>query len=165
MPANAASHTIFFIGALVVSSILSAVFIGVSLQLKDGIEARSDALNKQLRTSIEIINDPRQMPYDSNNSELVLYIKNTGSTTISVVTLTIEINGTLYGYTSGSASGTTFNDTQLISPTGIQEWIPESTLMVKVKLVSPLIPGSSCLVKATVEYGASCTFSFRVVGP
>lgn len=165
MPANAASHTIFFIGALIVSSVLSAVFIGASLQFKDGIEARSDALNKQLRTSIDIINDPRQVPYDANNSTIVLYIKNTGSTTISVSTLTIEINGTLYGYTSGPASGTTFNETALISPAGIQDWIPESTLMVKVKLFSPLVPGSICLVKATVEYGASCTFSFRVVSP
>lgn len=165
MPANAASHTIFFIGALIVSSILSAVFIGVSLQFKDGIEARSDALNKQLRTSIDIINDPRQVPYDGNNSTLILYIKNTGSTTISITTLTIEINGTLYGYTSGPATGATFNETEIISPAGIQEWIPESTIMVKVKLVVPLANASTCLVKATVEYGASCTFSFRVVSP
>lgn len=165
MPANAVSHTIFFIGAIIVSSILSAVFIGVSLQLKDGIEARSDALNKQLRTSIEIINDPRQVPYDANNSTLVLYIKNTGSTTLSVTTLTIEINGTMYGYTSGPATNTTFNETMLISPFGTQEWIPESTLIVKIKLISPLVPGSTCFVKATVDYGASCTFAFRVVIP
>lgn len=162
MPANAASHTIFFIGALIVSSMLSAVFISVSLQLKDGIEARSESLNKQLRTSIEIINDPRQVPYDANNSTLILYIKNTGSTTLSVSTLTIEINGTLYGYTSGQASSTTFNETLLVSPQGVEEWVPESTLMVKVKLISPLLPNTICMVKATVEYGASSTFSFRV---
>lgn len=165
MPANAASHTIFFIGALIVSSMLSAVFIGVSLQFKDGIEARSDALNKQLRTDIDIINDPRQVPYDASNLTIILYIKNTGSTTISISTLTIEINGTLYGYTSGPASGTTFNETVLISPQGVQEWVPESTLMVKVNLISPLVPGSICMVKASVEYGASSTFSFRVVSP
>ncbi|MGB9636204.1 MAG: hypothetical protein ACPL1Y_03010 [Thermoplasmata archaeon] len=162
MPATAASHMIFFIGAIIVSSILSAVFIGVSLQFKDGIEARSDALNKQLRTSIDIINDPRAVPYDPNNITIILYIKNTGSTTISVSTLTLEINGTMYGYTSGAATGTTFNDTRIVSPSGAEEWIPEATLMVKVTLVSPLVSGSLCLVKATVEYGACATFSFRV---
>ncbi|MEM3444648.1 MAG: hypothetical protein QXJ27_06870 [Thermoplasmata archaeon] len=165
MPANAASHTIFFIGALIVSSILSAVFIGVSLQLKDGIEARSEALNKQLRTSIEIINDPRQVPYDHTNSTLVLYIKNTGSTTISLESLSIEVNGSLYGYTSGPATNTSFNETILISPYDTQEWVPETTLIVKIRLNSPLVLGSTCLVKATVDYGASCTFSFRVVSP
>jgi|GEM_PF-2194719 archaellum component FlaG (FlaF/FlaG flagellin family) len=162
MPANAASHTIFFIGALVISSILATVFIGVSLQLKDGIEARSDALNKELRTGIEIINDARAVPYDANNSTLILYIKNTGSTTIPVSSVLLEINGTVYGYTSGSAGGTTFNETYIISPTNTTEWLPETTLVVKIKLLAPLVSGSMCMVKVTACYGASDTFAFRV---
>ncbi|MCU0860215.1 MAG: flagellar protein G, partial [Thermoplasmata archaeon] len=75
---TASTQMIFFISALLVSSIVVAVATRSVYDIAGGIDDRSGIVEDQLATDIQIINDPSVVP----NDPVLIYIKNVGKVTL-----------------------------------------------------------------------------------
>ncbi len=73
---TSATHTIFFIAAIVIATSLVGVFTYSIDSISEGIESRRNILTKELASDITIINDPSNVPY--SGGVLTIYVKNTG---------------------------------------------------------------------------------------
>ncbi|MCD6503682.1 MAG: flagellar protein G [Thermoplasmata archaeon] len=90
---TSATKSIFFIASVIVAVVLSGVFTGVTYKLSSDIDMRGTMLSDVLKSDIEIINDPENVPYNSTTNELIIYVKNTGKSILSTSDLTIIIDG------------------------------------------------------------------------
>ncbi len=85
------THLVFFLASMLVASTLAGVFIATTDSISDGIVEKENSISKRLKTHIDIINDPNNVP----NDPLVIYVKNTGSTKLNKTDVNILVNGTL----------------------------------------------------------------------
>lgn len=85
------THMVFFVASMVVASIVAGVFINSTFSIRDGIVDKEGAITDRLKTDIEIINDPQNIP----NNPVKIYVKNTGTTDLNKSTVNILINGSL----------------------------------------------------------------------
>jgi len=90
---TSATKSIFFIASVIVAVVLSGVFTGVTYKLSSDIDTRGYMLSSVLKSDIEIINDPENVPYNATTNELIIYVKNTGKNILSTSDLTIIIDG------------------------------------------------------------------------
>ena len=150
MPATAASQLIFFIAAMVVATAVAGMFVTTTINISKDIRRAADAQSKAFNTQVTVINDASAMPYNSTCSTLVLYIKNTGSTTIDEKQTSVLINGTYF-----TRDNMTFT---LLD--GATEWKDEVVLQVTMSNVT-LAPGDYTL-KVIVQGGKFTTFSFKI---
>lgn len=86
---NSASHTIFFIAAIVISvGVVGAFQTNVS-KFSGDINSRSETVSNELTTDIRIINDAGDMP----NNPLVLYVMNSGTRSLDPNQTVVLVNG------------------------------------------------------------------------
>lgn len=83
------THMIFFIASLLVAVSLVTVFVATIYSLTGAIRESSDILSEKMTTKIEIVNDPTSVP----NNPLIIYVKNTGSSTIDKGSITVLVDG------------------------------------------------------------------------
>lgn len=86
------TQLIFFIAATVIATAAAGILSGVVLDLSEKMETRGRAFSDQLESEIEIINDPRSVV---TSPDTLFYIKNTGSKTLDLETVTVILDGTV----------------------------------------------------------------------
>lgn len=149
MPATSASHLIFFIAAMILAAGLSGVFIASIQELSDSIRSRGEGISEELKSDIEIINDPACMPYNSTNKTLIVYVQNIGKRTLNYKKSIVLINGTAY-------TNLTY---KLLD--GGSEWLPQTTLQITVGNVT-LSKNVNYRLKVIVEGKATSVIDFKV---
>lgn len=80
MASTPISHMIFFVAALLVSSMVAAVLLSSVQETSNAFSQRSRNLVDTIRDDITIINDPDSV----SNNPVIIYIKNTGDSSIPV---------------------------------------------------------------------------------
>jgi len=126
MASESASHIILFIAALIVSSTVAAMMISTVEEVSSVLHQKNEALVESMKDDITIINDPKNV----SNNPLIIYVKNTGFSTIPLDKKVIDIfvDGVYQiNYTMTSLSGNT-------------EWEPGD--VVEFKIDVNLSPGS-----------------------
>jgi flagellar protein FlaG len=94
MAGNAASELIFFIAAIMISSVVAVTLIDVVGEYSDNIEDEASLLKWDMKAKVKVINDPMYVPYDTSDGNLTIYVKNTGTSDLSVDEIVIGANGT-----------------------------------------------------------------------
>ncbi len=96
MAETSVSHLIWFIVSVAVAG-SAGIGLTVYVQsISEGLEERADTLAGTLGTDIAVINDPACVPYNQTSGEMVIYIKNTGSTELNVDSIIVLIDGAHY---------------------------------------------------------------------
>ncbi|HID43111.1 MAG TPA: hypothetical protein EYP30_04920 [Archaeoglobaceae archaeon] len=80
MASTSISTMIFFVAALIVSSMVAGVLLGSVQETSNAFSQRSRALVDTIRDDITIINDPDSV----SNNPVLIYLKNTGDSSIPV---------------------------------------------------------------------------------
>ncbi len=124
MAGSAVSEIIFFIAAIMISSAVAVTLVEVVDNFSADLGDEASVLRWEMRTNMEVINDPMYIPYDTSDGNLTLYLKNTGSGDLSVDDIIISANGT-------TDAG---NDiwTKLLG--GGNEWEPGKTVQVNFRV-------------------------------
>ncbi len=135
---------IFFVSAIIVSAIVVAVASQSVFELTNGIEDRSDAINDQMSTDIQIINDPTNVP----NDPVLIYVKNIGKTTLNQNYISVVLDGVV-------VSGPTLN----LSGNRTAYWDPLSTLTISID--QDLASGDHTITVVT-ENGIKDQMDFRI---
>jgi archaellum component FlaG (FlaF/FlaG flagellin family) len=107
MPANSATHLIFFIAAIIIALTLVGVFTLVIDDLTDALENRADSERRSIKSRIEIINDLVAMPYNNTTKTIDIYVKNTGGQVLDQGGSLILIDGMDVNFTYKMVGGGT----------------------------------------------------------
>lgn len=83
------SHVIFFVASVIVASIVSGVFVAITLDVSTSLTERGDRLQTQLDTDFTLINDPENIP--SSGNYYLFYIKNIGGNKLTTTNETFQI--------------------------------------------------------------------------
>lgn len=141
---GASTQLIFFISAIVVASAVVGVASKSVYDLVNGIDNRSDIVDDQMSTDIEIINDPTVVP----NDPLLIYVKNVGRTTLNQNLITVMLDGEWVADFTLSLTGNTSS-----------YWTPSSVLTISID--QELAAGDHT-VTVTTENGIKDQFDFRI---
>jgi archaellum component FlaG (FlaF/FlaG flagellin family) len=145
MSDSGTTQIIFFVAAVVVAGSLSGVFIGLSSNMANAVENRANNFSDKLDTSIKIINDPAFMPY--NNTNLTLYIKNTGSIPLLPTDLLVLIDGQDQNSSSWTIMG------------GSSQWVPGLVLEIHLNII---LANGDHTAKVVISNGISDSMGFRI---
>lgn len=94
MASEVGSTLVLFIAAVGLAGVVGA---GLASSLGDvalSMNRQGEVLADAIRTDVAIVNDPDNVPYDDANDELTIYVKNTGSRTLTENDLVILVDGT-----------------------------------------------------------------------
>lgn len=78
MPGTSAAHTVWFIAAVLTAAGLAGALIGITFSITKGLDSKSQQIQGQLTSKIEIINDPMRVPYDDATDTATFYVSNQG---------------------------------------------------------------------------------------
>jgi flagellar protein FlaG len=78
---------VLFIAALVVSSAVAAVMIGTVEEVSSVLRQKNEILVESIKDDITIINDPKNV----STNPLIIYVKNTGLSTIPLDRKVIDV--------------------------------------------------------------------------
>ena len=137
------THLVFFLASMLVASTLAGVFIATTDSISDGIVDKEDSISKRLKTHIDIINDPNNVP----NDPLTIYVKNTGSTNLNKTDVDILVNGTLQ------------ESPTLTVIDGGYVWEPNGVLKIEV---NKDLPAGDHWIKVIVGNDVQDTFEFSI---
>jgi len=126
MASDSASQIIFFIAALIVASTIAAVMISTVEEVSSVLRQKNRALVESIKDDITIINDPKNV----SNNPVVIYVKNTGASTIPLDKKVIDI----------IIDGVYQTDYTMTSLSGNTEWEPGDVVEFKINV--NLSPGS-----------------------
>lgn len=85
------AQVIFFVGAVLAASVIAGVFVMMASSAARTMVEEGNSLSDKMCTSIEIVNDPRVVPYE--NGTLSIYVMNTGTKILPSGNVTIFIDG------------------------------------------------------------------------
>jgi flagellar protein FlaG len=162
MAGSSISEMIFFIAAILVSSAVAITLIGVIDQYADEISDEASLMEGEMRSRMNIINDPLYVVYDTSSSNLTYYLKNTGTSELSMDNIVVSANGT-------AKAG---DDISVGLMGNISTWRPGDTVEVTFT-VPNLREGvdyngwastSGLSDKGQVRGSAQDTFVFRITG-
>lgn len=94
MGSEASSSMIIFIAALAAAALAGGAMAGVIGQMTVEFRERGQGLAEAIGTDLAIVNDPENVPYDDPENNLTIYVKNTGSNTLTTESLTMLVDGT-----------------------------------------------------------------------
>ncbi len=139
------TQTIFFIASIVIAVSIAGTMIAVTGMMADEVRTKAGAAASEMGSSIVIINDPRQVPYDEG--QIIIYIKNVGSTVPSYKGMLIFLDGEFIEY-----------DVRLLD--GAKEtWTIGS--VVEATITANVQEGDHT-VKVVLSNGISDTLDFRI---
>jgi archaellum component FlaG (FlaF/FlaG flagellin family) len=139
------TQVIFFVAAIVVAGALSGVFIGLSNNMAQAVENRAATFSDKLDSEIKIINDPAFMPYQDSN--LTLYVKNTGSIALLPTELLVMIDGKDQNSSSWTIIG------------GSAQWVPGVVLEIHLNII---LANGDHTAKVVLSNGISDSMGFRI---
>lgn len=139
-----ATHTVFFITAVVVAVGVAGGLQQSASKLAGGINEHGEALHEELTSAIRIINDAADVPDDP----VVLYVLNTGSRTLTPSETVVMIDGVPQNNPSFDVLGTASED-----------WRPGD--VVEITLPGTNLNAGDHRAKVIAEYGAEHTLRFR----
>ena len=139
------TQTIFFIASIVIAVSIAGTMIAVTGMMADEVRTKAGAAASEMGSSIVIINDPRQVPYDEG--QIIIYIKNVGSTAPSYRNMLIFLDGEFIEYDARLLDGT--NETWSIGS------VVEATITADVQ-------EGDHTVKVVLSNGISDTLDFRI---
>jgi archaeal flagellar protein FlaG len=145
MSDSGTTQVIFFVAAIVVAASLSGVFIGLASNMATAVEKRADNFSDKLDTDIKIVNDPAFVPYHDSN--LTLYVKNTGSIAILPTDILVMIDGT----DQNSSSWTIMGDSD--------QWVPSIVLEIHLNII---LANGDHTAKVVISNGISDSVGFRI---
>lgn len=138
------TQMLFFIAAIVVAVSVSGVIIGISNSMVQELKVKTDSLKTEIGTDIEIVNDPRQVPYADGN--LTIYLKNVGDISLKYNNIAILIDGQYV------------NETSVVNEFSGGMWPVGKTVEMKVKV---LLSTGDHEIKAIMPNGVYDTMAFR----
>lgn len=145
MASTPASEIIFFIAALVISSMIAGVMISSIQETSVVFDQRSRSLVESIKDDITIINDPDNVSHDP----LIIYVKNTGDSSLAVdkKTFDVLINGTYITNFSVSSMGEDF------------ELLPSEVAKLTINTT---LPSGSHTIRVYVRGGEWDELRFRI---
>lgn len=145
MSDSSTTQMIFFVAAIIVAASLAGVFIGLSANMAQAVEKRAINFSDKLDTSIKIINDPAFMPYQDSN--LTLYVKNTGANQMLPTDLLVMIDGKDQNSSSWTIIG------------GSNIWGPSIVLEIHLNII---LANGDHTAKVVISNGISDSIGFRI---
>lgn len=100
------TQLIFFIAATVVATATAGILAGIVVDISGKATIRGKALGDELQSEVQIINDPSAIP----NNPVLVYVKNTGSTTLDYLNMTVMIDGAVVTTTNSLLGSATVFD-------------------------------------------------------
>lgn len=97
------TQLIFFIAATVVATATASILAGVVVDLSGKASVRGKALGDEIQSEVQLINDPAAVP----NNPVKFYLKNTGSTTLDYLNMTVLVDGVIVTTTETLLNGET----------------------------------------------------------
>jgi archaellum component FlaG (FlaF/FlaG flagellin family) len=97
MASTAVSEMIFFIAAIIVSSAVALTLVEVIDTYAENIGDNASLVEAEMRAKVTIINDPLYVIYDTSDTNLTFYLKNTGTMDLSIPDIVVSANGTSRG--------------------------------------------------------------------
>jgi flagellar protein FlaG len=106
MASVSVSELIIFIAAISVAAAVSGVLVDTVSEISESVTQNGDQLQTNLETDTEIISDPESDAV-ANSTQVVVLLKNTGSTTLLAEQLDVLLNGEIVppGELSTSVAG------------------------------------------------------------
>jgi archaellum component FlaG (FlaF/FlaG flagellin family) len=141
---GASTQLIFFVTALIVATAVVAVAANGVHKITNGIDEKSDSVEKELLTEISIINDPSVMP----NDPVKIFVKNVGKTVLNQNYITVMLDGDVVADYTLTLSGNTST-----------HWDPASVLTITI---DQALGSGDHTVMVTTENGVSDKLSFRI---
>jgi len=141
---GASTQLIFFVSAIIVASVVVAVAANSVYGITNGIDQKSDSVEKELLTEIVIINDPDAVP----NNPVKIYVKNVGKTVLNQNYITVMLDGVFEENITLSLSGNTS-----------AYWDPSSVLTISI---AENLGTGDHTATVTTENGVSDKLSFRI---
>ncbi len=92
MASGVAAESILFIGAIIAATAVAGVLTGVTQVVSNDVRSQGELRADALRSDITIINDPAAV---AASPALILYLKNTGSTSLHAPDTSIIVDGAL----------------------------------------------------------------------
>lgn len=83
------THLIFFIAGTVIAVTAAVALSGIVVTLSGKMEVKGRSMGDQLVTDIQIANDPSNVP----DNPVVIWVKNTGTTTLNGTYVTLIFDG------------------------------------------------------------------------
>lgn len=139
------TQMIFFIASIIVAVTIAGTIIGITGLMADEMRIKSDTAVSVMGSSITIVNDPRNVPYE--NGIITLYIKNTGDLSQSYQDLIIFIDGQYIEF-----------EADLVGPGG-NTWVTGRVIEISATLV---LGAGDHTAKAILGNGVSDTLDFRL---
>lgn len=93
MGTEVTSMLVVFIGAVAAAGLASAAIVGVIGDMTVQLRNQGDNLAQAMGTDLAIVNDPQNVPYDDTDNNLTIYVKNTGSATLTPEEASIFVDG------------------------------------------------------------------------
>ncbi len=93
MASEVGSTLIMFIAAVGLAGLVAAGLTQAIGQMAISVDDRGEDLADAIGTDLALVNDPDNVPYDDGSNQLTLYVKNTGTKTLTDSELTILIDG------------------------------------------------------------------------
>lgn len=160
MAGEAPTQLIFFIGAVVIATVVVMMVSTNVHTITASYGMSSKTLADQLQTDITIINDPAMIPCDTQNCSF--YVKNTGKNTLNPTTVNMFINGTYVNLTNRfSFDRCTIMDTNT-SCSFNSSWYPNQVIRLNASasLLPPVGSGLSNTVRVVAGNGVFDTMPF-----
>lgn len=94
MAGNSVSEMIFFIAAIMISSVVAVTLIEIIDDYSSDLRNEASLLKGEMGSRVTVINDPLYVPYTNSTTELVFYLKNTGTADLTTSDIVLSANGT-----------------------------------------------------------------------
>jgi len=104
MAGSAVSELIFFTAALLISASVAVALVEIVEDYSASLRDEASLLNADMRARVTIVNDPFYVPYDGTSGDLSFYLKNTGTSGLSLDDIVVSANGTARSGSSLTAS-------------------------------------------------------------
>lgn len=91
MASVSVSHLIIFIAAMIVAASVAGLLTTTVNDISNAVEEEGFSTSDDIRSDIDIINDPGAGVYNSTDNEVTLYVKNTGSRELSAASGNIDV--------------------------------------------------------------------------
>lgn len=93
MGSEASSGMILFIAAITAAAVAGGAMASVIGKMTYQVQERGEGIADAMGTDLSIVNDPQNVPYDSTENNLTLYVKNTGTTTLVEEEVLVLVDG------------------------------------------------------------------------
>lgn len=93
MASEVGSSLLLFIAAIGVAGLAGGVMAGVVGDMAGSLRDRGSQVANAMSSSVTVVNDPNNVPYDPDSGALTLYVKNTGSSTLVPEDMLVLVDG------------------------------------------------------------------------